>query len=97
MIQPAWPIRLAMLVADRNEGCESWKYAPRTIRPMTTGRAPLSPLRTRRSHTRMYSPSELASTSGALVSAMVSAASLACGSPASATAPGVSSLSGSPP
>ena len=62
------------------------------IRPMMTGRAPLSPLRTRRSQIRVYSPSDPASTSGALVSAIsaASGASVASGSPATATAPGCS-------
>ena len=58
-----------------------------------TGRAPLSPLRTRRSQIRVYSPSDPASTSGALVSAIsgASGASVASVSPATATAPGWSS------
>ena len=58
------------------------------IRPTMTGRAPLSPLRTRLSQTRVYSPSDWASTSGALVSAISAATSSpAPGSPASATDP----------
>ena len=63
---------------------------------MMTGSAPLSPLRTRRSQTRVYSPSDPASTSGAAVSAISAAAP--SGSPATATPPGwswaVSPLSG---
>src|SRR6516162_1467710 len=67
------------------------------IRPMTTGRAPLSPLRTRRSQILVYSPSDPAITSGALVCAMVEApaASVASDSPATATDPGCS-WAGSP-
>ncbi len=58
-----------------------------------TGSAPLSPLRTRRIQSRVYSPSDPASTSGAAVSAMTEAsgASVASASPATATVPGWSS------
>src|SRR6202034_3035248 len=77
------------------EGWESWKYAPSTTSPMTTGSAPLSPLRTRRSQTRVYSPSELVSRSGELLTAISDGSSPAPGSPAPATAPAASSLIGS--
>ena len=62
-----------------------------------TGSAPLSPLRTRRSQIRVYSLSDPASTSGALVSAISAAAWWpASVSLATASDPGCSSSGRSP-
>ncbi len=73
----AWVMRLTRLPADRNSELRTWKYTTITIRPMTTGSAPLSPPRTRRHQICAYSPSELAIRSGLAVAARAAASGAA--------------------
>ncbi len=92
----AWVIRLTRLPADRNSELRTWKYTTITIRPMTTGSAPLSPPRTRRHQMRAYSPSELAIRSGLAVAAR-SASSGAAACSLSGPVETATGLSGAPP
>ena len=78
MMNAAWVIRLTRLPADRNSELLTWKIKMMTIRPMITGRAPLSPLRIRLTQIRAYSPTELAISSA---EAPGSAAATSFGSP----------------
>ena len=54
-MKAAWVMRLTRLPADRNSEFLIWKNSTITIRPMMTGRAPLSPLRIRLNQIRPYS------------------------------------------
>ena len=56
-------IRLTRFPADRDSELLAWKKTTIAIRPITTGKAPLSPLRIRLPQIRTYSPIESASSS----------------------------------
>src|SRR6516164_1610653 len=68
--------RLTRFCADRNAGFATWKLTATTAMARTTGRTPLSPLRTRSHQARRYWPSDWASTSGGTSAAAASGAAV---------------------
>src|SRR5260370_23004521 len=90
--------RLTRLPAERKSEFRTWKKMTIAIRPRTTGSAPLSPLLTRLSQMRAYSPTESAISSGApAIAALSIAASPASGSSATITGASPSAGSCGPP
>src|SRR5262252_2336256 len=68
--------RLTRFCGDRNAGFAIWKLTATTTMARTTGRTPLSPLRTRSHQARRYWPSDWARSSGGTSAAAASGAAV---------------------
>src|SRR5215472_4578892 len=68
--------RLTRFSGDRNVGFAIWKLTATTTMARTTGRTPLSPLRTRSHQARRYWPSDWARSSGGTSAAAASGAAV---------------------
>src|SRR5215831_4176501 len=68
--------RLTKFCGDRNVGFAIWKLTATTTMARTTGRTPLSPLRTRSHQARRYWPSDWARSSGGTSAAAASGAAV---------------------
>src|SRR5690348_15346596 len=82
--------RLTRFCGDRNFGFATWKLMATTTMASTTGRTPLSPLRSRSHQARKYWPSDWARSSGGTSATASGAAVRSVAVPASTVPGGVS-------